>query len=67
MIEPTRQPIERGTSHAKLQDHHLRRQAMVYVRQSHPQQVIDHVVFAERPLRKFERLLVCQLRAFPRS
>jgi DNA invertase Pin-like site-specific DNA recombinase len=27
----------------KLQEHHLRRQAIVYVRQSHPQQVIDHV------------------------
>jgi DNA invertase Pin-like site-specific DNA recombinase len=27
----------------KLQDHHLRRQAIVYVRQSHPQQVLDHV------------------------
>ena len=27
----------------KLHDHHLRRQAIVYVRQSHPQQVLDHV------------------------
>src|SRR5262247_711916 len=27
----------------KLQDHHLRRLAIVYVRQSHPQQVLDHV------------------------
>ena len=28
---------------AKLHDHHLRRQAIVYVRQSHPQQVLEHV------------------------
>ncbi len=28
---------------------------------------IDHVVFYEKPLRKFERLLVGQLREFPRS
>src|SRR5256884_5106088 len=27
----------------KLQDHHLRRQAIVYVRQSHHQQGLDHV------------------------
>ena len=35
----------RGTSGTggKLHDHHLRRLAMVYVRQSHPQQVIEHV------------------------
>ncbi|KAA3609450.1 MAG: hypothetical protein DWQ01_08945 [Planctomycetota bacterium] len=28
---------------------------------------VDWVVFYEKPLRKFERLLVCQLQAFPRS
>ena len=27
----------------QLHDHHLRRQALVYVRQSPPQQVLDHV------------------------
>ena len=30
-------------------------------------QDLDHVVFYEKPLRKFERLLATQLRAFPRS
>jgi carbamoyltransferase len=28
---------------------------------------VDHVVFYEKPLKKFERLLVSQLRAFPRG
>jgi DNA invertase Pin-like site-specific DNA recombinase len=55
MIEPTRQPIERGITRAKLQDHHLRRQAMVYVRQSHPQQVIDHVESTARQYALVER------------
>ena len=41
MTEQALRPI--GGLVPKLQDHHLRRQAIVYVRQSHPQQVIDHV------------------------
>ena len=35
--------LDRRGSRSKLHDHHLRRQAIVYVRQSHPQQVLDHV------------------------
>ena len=57
MIEPTRQPIERGATRAKLQDHHLRRQAMVYVRQSHPQQVIDHVESTARQYALVDRAI----------
>jgi DNA invertase Pin-like site-specific DNA recombinase len=41
MTEQALRPI--GGVVPKLQDHHLRRQAIVYVRQSHPQQVLDHV------------------------
>src|SRR2546426_9200743 len=41
MTEQALRPI--GGVVPKLQDHHLRRQALVYVRQSHPQQVLDHV------------------------
>jgi DNA invertase Pin-like site-specific DNA recombinase len=57
MIEPTRQAIEVGGTRAKLQDHHLRRQAMVYVRQSHPQQVIDHVESTARQYALVERAI----------
>jgi len=32
-----------------------------------PASELDHVVFYEKPMRRFERLLVSQLRAFPRS
>ena len=41
MTEQALRPI--GGVAPKRQDHHLRRQAIVYVRQSHPQQVLDHV------------------------
>ena len=41
MIEQALRPI--GGVAPKLHDHHLRRQAIVYVRQSHPQQVLHHV------------------------
>jgi DNA invertase Pin-like site-specific DNA recombinase len=41
MTEQALRPI--GGVVPKLQDHHLRRQAIVYVRQSHPQHVLDHV------------------------
>ena len=57
MIEPTRQPIEVDGTRVKLQDHHLRRQAMVYVRQSHPQQVIDHVESTARQYALVERAI----------
>ncbi len=43
MTEPARKPIGVGGMGAKLHDHHLRRLAIVYVRQSHPQQVVEHV------------------------
>ena len=57
MIEPTRQAIEVSGTRAKLQDHHLRGQAMVYVRQSHPQQVIDHVESTARQYALVERAI----------
>ena len=42
MTEQVQRPGFGGTQ-SKLHDHHLRRQAMVYVRQSPPRQVIEHV------------------------
>jgi hypothetical protein len=41
MTEQTLQPI--GGVTPKLHAHHLRRLAIVSVRQSHPQQVAEHV------------------------
>src|SRR5437660_3244135 len=41
MTEQALRPISGGVPN--LQDHHLRRQAIVDVRQSHPQKVLDHV------------------------
>jgi DNA invertase Pin-like site-specific DNA recombinase len=43
MTEHTRQPMRAGGMTSKLHDHHVRRLAIVYVRQSHPHQVIEHV------------------------
>ena len=43
MTEPVLQPRGVGGVASKLHDYHLRRLAMVYVRQSHPQQVVEHV------------------------
>ena len=43
MTEPALQPRGvRGVA-SKLHDYHLQRLAIVYVRQSHPQQVVEHV------------------------
>src|SRR5437016_12468695 len=43
MTEPTLQSRGvRGVA-SKLHDYHLQRLAIVYVRQSHPQQVVEHV------------------------
>jgi DNA invertase Pin-like site-specific DNA recombinase len=42
---------------AKLQDHHLRRQAIVYVRQSSPQQVAEHVESTARQYALVDRAL----------
>jgi DNA invertase Pin-like site-specific DNA recombinase len=41
MTEPALRSIGEGSP--TLHDHHLWRQAIVYVRQSHPQQVAEHV------------------------
>ena len=43
MTEPSVSPHGIGGMGAKLCDHHLRRQAIVYVRQSHPHQVAENV------------------------
>jgi DNA invertase Pin-like site-specific DNA recombinase len=53
MTEPTLRP--RGEVSPKLQDHHLWRQAMVYVRQSHPQQVAEHIESTARQYALVER------------
>jgi DNA invertase Pin-like site-specific DNA recombinase len=42
---------------SKLHDHHLRRQAMVYVRQSHPQQVVEHVESTARQYALVDRAI----------
>lgn len=43
MTEHTLQPMRVGGMTSKLHDHHVRRLAIVYVRQSHPHQVVEHV------------------------
>jgi DNA invertase Pin-like site-specific DNA recombinase len=43
MTEHTLQPMRVGGMTPKLHDHHVRRLAIVYVRQSHPHQVVEHV------------------------
>ena len=43
MTEPSLNPSGVGGIGSKLRDHHLRRQAIVYVRQSHPQHVAENV------------------------
>ena len=43
MTEPMRQPMRVGGITSKLHDHHVRRLAIVYVRQSHPHQIVEHV------------------------
>jgi DNA invertase Pin-like site-specific DNA recombinase len=55
MTEPIRKPIDIGGNQSKLHDHHLRRLAMVYVRQSHPQQVINHTESTARQYALVER------------
>lgn len=57
MTEQALQPVRLSGLGSKLQDHHLRRQAMVYVRQSHPQQVIDHVESTARQYALVERAI----------
>ena len=55
MTEQALQPSRLIGIGSKLQDHHLRRQAMVYVRQSHPQQVVQHVESTARQYALVER------------
>jgi DNA invertase Pin-like site-specific DNA recombinase len=43
MTEHTRQPLRVGGITSTLHDHHVRRLAIVSVRQSHPHQVVEHV------------------------
>jgi DNA invertase Pin-like site-specific DNA recombinase len=43
MTEHTLPPMRVGGVTSKLHDHHVRRLAIVYVRQSHPHRVIEHV------------------------
>jgi len=43
MTEPTLQPRGVKGVASKLHDDHLQRLALVYVRQSHPQHVLEHV------------------------
>ena len=48
MTEPALQPRGVRGVVSKLHDYHLQRLAIVYVRQSHPQQVVEHVESAAR-------------------
>jgi DNA invertase Pin-like site-specific DNA recombinase len=57
MTEQALTPIGVRGLGSKLHDHHLRRQAMVYVRQSHPQQVIEHVESTARQYALVERAI----------
>lgn len=55
MTEPMLHPSGINGIGAKLHDHHLRRLAIVYVRQSHPQQVVEHVESTARQYALVER------------
>lgn len=57
MTEQALQPLELRGVGSKLRDHHLRRQAMVYVRQSHPQQVVEHVESTARQYALVDRAI----------
>jgi DNA invertase Pin-like site-specific DNA recombinase len=57
MTEQALTPIGVRGLGPKLHDHHLRRQAMVYVRQSHPQQVVEHVESTARQYALVERAI----------
>ena len=57
MTEPTLQPRGMGGVASKLHDYHLRRWAMVYVRQSHPQQVVEHVESTARQYALVDRAI----------
>lgn len=55
MTEPMLHPSGTSGIGAKLHDYHLRRLAVVYVRQSHPQQVVEHVESTARQYALVER------------
>ena len=57
MPEQALQPVGLRGVGSKLQDYHLRRQAMVYVRQSHPQQVVEHAESTARQYALVERAI----------
>src|SRR2546428_12790957 len=57
MTEPSLNPSGVGGIGSKLRDHHLRRQAIVYVRQSHPQQVVENVESTARQYGLVERAI----------
>ena len=57
MTEPALTRIGARGLGSKLHDHHLRRQAMVYVRQSHPQQVVEHVESTARQYALVDRAI----------
>src|SRR6266700_3728188 len=57
MTEPSLNPSGVGGIGSKLRDDHLRRQAIVYVRQSHPQQVVENVESTARQYALVERAI----------
>ena len=57
MTEQALTPSKVSGLGSKLHDHHLRRQAMVYVRQSHPQQVAENVESTARQYGLVERAI----------
>ena len=57
MTEPSLHPSGAGGIGSTLRDHPLRRQAIVYVRQSHPQQVVEHVEATARQYALVERAI----------
>ncbi len=57
MIESALHPSGVGGIGSKLRDHHLRRQAIVYVRQSHPQHVVENVESTARQYALVERAI----------
>ena len=57
MTEPALQPRGVGGVASKLHDDHLRRLAMVYVRQSHPQQVVEPVESTARQYALVDRAI----------
>jgi DNA invertase Pin-like site-specific DNA recombinase len=55
MTEHTLHPMRAGGMTSKLHDHHVRRLAIVSVRQSHPHHIIEHVESTTRPYAVVDR------------